>query len=80
MKLKENHSDQETEKINYDLRPKKIDKYAQPGYVMSVTGGDEMGLPMAVGMNTKERERLSSIGLGSSRNNRKKIRKFIGIK
>lgn len=80
MKLKENHSDQETEKINYDLRPKKIDKYAQPGYVMSVAGGDEMGLPMAVGMNTKERERLSSIGLGSSRNNRKKIRKFIGIK
>ena len=80
MKLKENHSDQETEKMNYDLRPKKKDKYAQPGYVMSMTGGEETGLPTAVGMNTKERERLSSMGLGSSSNNRKKIRKFIGIK
>lgn len=56
MKLKENHSDQETEKMNYDLRPKKKDKYVQPGYLMSMAGEEETGLPTAVGMNTKERE------------------------
>lgn len=59
------------EKMNYLLRQRRKDKHASPGYVKSMVI-EETWLQTAGRKNTKEREKLFSIGLGKCSNNVKK--------